>query len=457
MEKWTIIILGITGDLSKRKVLPALYSLLRSGLDLGVIIGTGREDTTPQALFEQTLPFIDNPTSDYNQEFLTRLIYQQLDFNHPADYNVLHTLITHQEQSRNLPGCRIAYLATWAQFYCTITGNLVAASIINPHNDKQRVVYEKPFGEDLASAQEINACIRTHLSEKQVYRIDHYLAKELVNNLLLLRYANTLFKAIWSTEHIEQVRILFDEKGGIEDRGAFYDQYGALKDIVQNHLFQLLALVAMEEPRTLNAEDIRDEKAKVLNAVSIVDGVLGQYEGYKNERGVARDSTTETYASLKVMINTPRWEGVPFYLETGKKLYRKATIIEIILNPVAQCLWSPDDIIGNHCAPNVITIHITPEEGFSLHVNAKKPRSLHKIVPVDFSFSYHAYFGPLSSEAYELLLTEIMRGDQSMVVRFDEVEQQWRLIKDIEMMNLPLKIYRQGSTGPHSTSTYTGE
>jgi len=453
MKKWTIIILGITGDLSKRKLLPALYALLRAGLQDCVIIGTGREDVTADDILNAARPFVADPTDELDRRFRDMLVYQPLLFSSRDDFEKLATLITEVEHERNLPHHRIAYLATATQFFCDITSALVDTGIIKARDLNQRVVYEKPFGSDLASAQEINACIKAHLSEKQVYRIDHYLAKEFTNNLLLLRYSNTLFKAIWDNKSIESVRIIFHETLTVEGRGAFYDQYGALKDVVQNHMLQLLALVAMEAPTSLDADAIRDKKSDILKHVRIIDGVRGQYEGYTDEPDVRADSQTETFAVLNVEVDHPMWEGVPFFLETGKALAQKTTEIELTLKPMEQCLWSPT----SRCESNVLRIHITPEEGFSLRINSKKPGTIRDIMAVDFDFSYKAIYGPTSPEAYEILFAEIMRGEQSMVVRFDEVEYQWRIMATADALNMPLFVYKKGSKGPQQRLTVYGK
>lgn len=444
-SKWTIILLGITGDLSKRKIIPALYSLVKRHESIGLIIGTGRESNTVDEVLERAKPFIEGYENDTWKKFVQLVHYQKLEFDNGPDFVVLEKLIKQEQEAADLQNSpRLVYLATAADFFCMITDYLVQAGVVVAHDSNYRVVYEKPFGWDLSSAMHINACIKQALAETQVYRIDHYLAKEFVSNILLMRYSNTLFKSIWSNACIEAIKILFYETVGIEGRGFFYDAYGALKDVVQNHVLQILALVTMDSPASLDAESIRDKKAEILRTVHIVNGVLGQYEGYQEEQGVKPDSRTETYAALKLFIDHPRWYGVPFYIEAGKEMERKSTEIQITLKPIDHCPWSSDGV----CGSNTLTIRITPQEGFSLQVNTKKPGTLNETTAVQLDFRYASVFGPISVQAYEVLLQEIMTGQQSSVVRFDEIEYQWDIIEKVLAMHLPLFTYKRGSQGP---------
>lgn len=445
MDKWTIVILGITGDLSKRKIIPALYALIQQGEPIGLVMGTGREEMTIDALLERARPFIAGYTDEVGSRLKELLTYTPLDFNTAQDFDLLEEKLGYEQQKRGIAAApRLFYLATAADYFCTITENLVRVKALIPHDKAYRIVYEKPFGWSLQSAMDINACIQRELSEKQVYRIDHYLAKELVSNVLLMRYANTLFKGIWNNTFIDAVKIFFYETVDIEGRGGFYDHYGLLKDVVQNHVLQILALIAMDMPTSLDADAIRDKKAEILKTIHSVGGVLGQYEGYRSEPYVNPNSTTETYAALKLFVDHPHWYGVPFYIESGKALERKTTEVRIILKPVAYCPWSAQGV----CQPNVLTIRITPEEGFSLQVNTKKPGTLNELATVTLKCAYASVFGPTSPEAYEVLLKEIMRDQQSIAVRFDEIEYQWSVIERIKNMHLPLFTYPKGSRGP---------
>jgi glucose-6-phosphate 1-dehydrogenase len=443
MNNFTIIILGVTGDLAKRKLLPALCALIDRQEFSGVIIGTGREDTTADAILQKAQSFIKHGDI---KKLASVFSYQRLDFATSGDFKVLADHVQQSEQNRGIKnGKRLVYLATAAHFFCEITENIVKMGIVVSRNDNHFVVYEKPFGWDTTSAKMINECIKNVLSESQVYRIDHYLAKEFVSNIVLLRYSNTLFKTIWENHTIESVKILFAETIGLEGRGALYDRYGVIRDVVQNHVLQILALVAMDAPPSLDPNALRDKKAEVFRAVRVVDGILGQFEGYQSEPGVDPQSRTETYAAIKLFIDVPAWKGVPFYLEAGKELNRKTTEIQITLKPVSYCLWSEK---GGTCESNIITIHITPEEGFSLRVNTKKPGTLNDIMTVALNFVDRSIFSPTSSEAYEIIFKEIMAGNKALSVRFDEIEYQWDIADTIIAKNLPLYTYKKKSAGP---------
>ncbi len=443
MNNWIIIILGVTGDLSKRKLLPALTKLIKEFPHAQFqVIGTGREPTTKEAVFDVVRKHHKHVDLAALQKLEDHFMYLQLDFDNAEQYQTLASYV-HHYAAQGLDH-RLVYCATASDFFCTITHNVVAANIIEAHNTNHRIVYEKPFGWDLASARHINSCIQKSLDEKQVYRIDHYLAKEFVNNILLLRSTNALFKNSWNKESIESVKIIFNETLGAEGRGAFLDRYGAVRDVFQNHMLQLLALVTIEPPASLNADSLRDRKAEILRSVKVVDGVLGQYVGYQDEPGVKKDSKTETYAALQLEVDTPQWRGIPFYCETGKCLAKKTTEIRVTLKPLGSCIWSPDSV----CSSNVITIHVTPEEGFSLTLNSKKPGSQNELTRVKFDAPYAHVFGPSSVEAYETLLQEIMNGQQSIVVRFDEIEYQWSITDQIYERKFPLVHYQQGSSGP---------
>ncbi len=452
--QWTLLLFGMTGDLSRHKIIPALYGLIRKNAPIGLIIGTGREEVSVAEILEPARAFIDNFDENTWRQFVELIRYQPLSADKSADYDALAKLCNDEQQKRGLTNSpRLVYLAVPADFFCTITENLVKANVILPHHPEHRIAYEKPFGWSLASAMSINQCVKKFLAETQVFRIDHYLAKDFVSNLLLTRYSNTLFKAVWNNTYLEAVKIFFDETGGVEGRGGFYDHYGALRDVMQNHVLQILAMVTMDSPTSLDSEAIRDKKAEILHAVRIVNGVLGQYEGYLDEPGVKPASQTETYAALKLFIDHPRWYGVPFYLETGKKMARKTTEVQLILKPVDHCPWSDDGI----CTANMLTIRINPQEGISLQVNTKKPGSTHHTTTVNLNFTYAATFGPISSQAYEVILQEIITGQQYSAVRFDEIEYQWDIIEKAYALNLPVCTYPVGSLGPQQGQALMNE
>jgi glucose-6-phosphate 1-dehydrogenase len=281
-----------------------------------------------------------------------------------------------------------------------------------------------------------------------VYRIDHYLTKEVVSNIAMIRFTNCVLEPLWSNRYIDHVQIILSESVGIENRGGYYDAYGALRDVVQNHMLELLALICMESPEKLTGDYIRMERVKVLKKLQFLDGILGQYEGYEQEPQVKSNSTTDTYAVLKLAVNTPRWSGVPFYLKTGKYLHKKETIIHIKFKQV-NCLL----LQGCPTDSNWLTIQIDPEATFVLTLNVKKPNSM-EIVPVGMEFCHSCIFGLQTPQAYEVLFEEIIRGEQSVSVRFDEIEYAWKLIDAVEDKKLPLFKYAKGSTGPQEEKQF---
>lgn len=451
MKNATIIVFGMTGDLSRRKIIPALYELVRHGLFDGHIIGTGLEDRFD--LLHKSRPFIKNQDPAIDKKIEALFDYQKLNFESRHDFDELAKKINAYESGR--PGGRIAYLATASEYFCAVTERLVSSGIIEPRNDRHRIAYEKPFGCDLTSAHAVNTCIHRSLAESQVYRIDHYLAKSFVNNILIMRSTNMLFKSAWNKQAIRAVKILLHEKIGVEGRGVFYDTYGAVKDVLQNHLLQLLALVAMDIPGVPGWQEMRDKKAVLLKAVRVETGVFGQYDGYRQEKNVRPDSTTETYAAVKCFIDLPAWKGVPFYLETGKELTTKTTEIRVIFNSIMPCVWGSNG--SQQCEGNVLTIRIDPREGFSLTVNMKKPGTMQDITAVTFDFSDQLTSGPESIEAYERVLREILSGHHSTAVRFDEIEYQWDITEKIYALGLPVLPYAKGSNGPQAGIELMGE
>ena len=451
MKNAIITVFGVTGDLSRRKIIPALYELVRRDLFDGRIIGTGLEERF--LLVQHAQQFIKNQDPAIDRKIESLFTYKKLDFENDADFADLACIIKAQEAGAS--AVRIAYLATASEYFCAVTRRLFSSGIIQAHNDSHRIAYEKPFGCDLASAQNINRCIHDFLSESQVYRIDHYLAKEFVNNILIIRSTNILFKTAWNKNAIRAVKILLNEKIGIEGRGAFYDKYGAVKDVVQNHLLQLLALVAMDIPDSLDWKEMSDKKAALLKAVRIQTGVLGQYDGYLQEKNVREQSNTETYAAVKCFIDRPAWEGVPFYLETGKELSQKTTCVRVMFDSVAPCVWGPGRSCV--CAANALTIHISPKEGFSLKLNMKKPGTMQEIADAAFDLTDPLLIGPESIEAYERVLREILDGRHSTTVRFDEIEYQWALTEKIYTLDLPVLSYAPGSHGPQAGIDLMGE
>ncbi len=448
MKNVTIILFGATGDLSKRKIIPALYRFLaHKKLENFLIIGAAFDDVTAEQMINAAQPFVENGDEKIWDVLRSNSFYKKINFNESRDYESLSAFVQECERTRAVHNNRLFYLATSAQFFCPITHNCAEVGLLQKREVQDplwhRIVYEKPFGHDLKSARIINECIKNTINETQVYRIDHYLTKEVVSNIAMIRFTNCVLEPLWSNRYIDQVQIILSESGGIEDRGAYYDAYGALRDVVQNHMLEMLALVCMESPEKLTGDYIRAERAKVLEKVRFIDGILGQYNGYISENHVNADSRTDTYASLKLAVDTLRWSGVPFYLKTGKKLDKKETVIHIKFKQV-DCLL----MRGCPTDSNWLTLQIAPEAIFSLTLNAKVVGSADQVAPVKMEFCHSCLYGLQTPEAYEVLLEEIMRGEQSISVRFDEIEYAWKLIDSIESRQLPVYSYAQGSTGP---------
>ncbi|HLC07058.1 MAG TPA: glucose-6-phosphate dehydrogenase [Candidatus Babeliales bacterium] len=470
MKNITIILFGATGDLSKRKIIPALYRFVaHKKLENFIIVGAAFDDVTADQMINAARPFVQSGDEDVWNTLRMNSYYKKINFTEKDDYEELNAFVqkcesSHraleespstssgraQEIDRKIELCkynRLFYLATGSQFFCPITYHIARIGLLQRKEVRDaawhRIVYEKPFGHDVKSAHEINECIKNTINESQVYRIDHYLTKEVVSNIAMIRFTNCVLEPLWSNRYIDQVQIILSESGGIEGRGMYYDTAGALRDVVQNHMLEMLALVCMESPEKLTGDYIRAERVKVLEKVRFVDGILGQYNGYASEKHVNPDSCTDTYASLKLAVDTPRWLGVPFYLKTGKCLNKKETIIHIKFKQV-DCLL----MRGCPMDSNWLTIQIAPEAIFLLTLNAKVPGQAEQVMPVGMEFCHSCLYGLQTPEAYEVLLEEIMRGEQSISVRFDEIEYAWKVIDVIEAQKLPVYQYAQGSTGP---------
>jgi glucose-6-phosphate 1-dehydrogenase len=451
MSDVTIILFGATGDLSHRKLLPAFYSMLKhTHIRKFLFIGTAREVIDTRELFHQV--FKDEQDS-FVKELQERFYYMPLDSADAEGFKKLSLLIAAKEQEHGMAGNRIVYLAVPAELYCILTKEVVQAGIIERQSALQgiyhRIVYEKPFGWDLASAYAINTCIKELLAEIQIYRVDHYLTKALVTSIGLSRLSNKIFEPLWNNKHIDNVQIILSETDSIEGRGEFYDRYGALKDVVQNHMFQLLSLIAMEPPATLDPTHVSEAKKEVLKELIIKDGILGQYKGYREESGVNSDSTTETFAVLSCTIPTARWKGVPFYLKTGKCLRQKSTDIFITFKGVSRDII---DLPGTF-APNALTIRVSPNAGFSLQLNTQK--GLNKtVVPITMNFCYRCVFGYEEPHSYERLFYNVIHGDKSISVSSEEIEYAWRGIEQIKKLQLPLYEYNCGTTGPEAAALF---
>lgn len=454
MNDCTFLLFGASGDLARRKLIPALYRLYKhKRMHKLLIMGVAIDDLTVEQLLANAREYsVDVDAQEY-AAFAQCVQYQKLDFLQHADFVQLAQNLSTYEQSFGMSGNRIFYLATAADFFCQITQQLAAVGLAKKWNKHDtvhhRIVYEKPFGHDVASAHAINACIAQLYQEQQIYRIDHYLSKELVGNIALMRFTNCVFEPLWNNRYIDSVQIILSEHVCVGSRGGYYDKYGALADVVQNHMLEMVALLGMESPEKLTGEHIRTQRALVLQKIVIADALLGQYQGYKNEPGVSPDSTTETFALVKLMIQNHRWAGVPFYLKTGKCLNKKETVIFITFKQV-------DCLLAKNCPTdaNYLSIRITPDALFSLTLNAKKPGQANEIVPVSMDFAHSKLFGPVTPESYEVIIEDVMRNEQSVSVRFDEIEFAWRAIEQVRQLHAPLYYYTKGGTGPAEIAAF---
>ncbi|HLH60270.1 MAG TPA: glucose-6-phosphate dehydrogenase [Ktedonobacteraceae bacterium] len=476
-EPCVMVIFGATGDLTHRKLLPALYNLaLETPLPAGFsVVGFARRPYTDEQFREQALESINQysrqkPVNPQIWEsFASGIHYLQSDFHSPAGYEKLNTLLNALDHERGTGGNRIFYLSTPPSQYPEIIQNLGAAGLNKSRKGWTRIIIEKPFGHDLVSARELNRQVAKVFREEQVYRIDHYLGKETVQNILVFRLANGIFEPVWNRRYVDHVQITVAENIGLEGRGAYYEESGAIRDMVQNHVLQLLTLVAMEPPIAFDANAVRDEKVKVLHALQPLTGqdvlthtIRAQYgsgwvggrqvPGYTEEPGVSPTSTTETYVALKVFIDSWRWAGVPFYLRTGKHLPKRVSEIAIQFKQAPLMLFKRSEAHGQ-VEPNVLTLRIQPDEGISLKFGAKVPGTEMQIRSVNMDFFYGSSFFREQPEAYERLLLDCMLGDSTLFTRRDEVEAAWAFIQGIldEWKNEPretIATYESGSWGP---------
>jgi glucose-6-phosphate 1-dehydrogenase len=471
-EPCALVIFGANGDLSRRKLVPALYNLMVDGAlpNPIAIIGIDRRTVTPDefraSLRESTAQFSRRQPIDSTtwSAFAGAVDFTSGRFEDAKSYNSLKTLLERADRDRGTGGNQIFYLATPPQFFPVIIENLHRNGLLHKESASAnqpfcRVIIEKPFGRDLASAQTLNQLLAAYLNESQTFRIDHYLGKETVQNILVLRFGNSIFEPLWNRKYIDHVQIDAAESIGVDDRGRFYDSTGVMRDVAQNHLLQVLALSAMEAPTSLDGEDVRDEKMQVFRALRPIVGadirtdvVRAQYRGYRNEEGVSPDSRTPTYVAMKVMIDNWRWQGVPFYLRTGKHLARKRTCVSVHFQSVPLCLF-PQPEACQILQPNVLTLRIQPHEGVSLRFVAKVPGEHLAVGNVRMNMSYADAFHKPISEAYERLLLDCMRGDATLFMRRDGVEQSWRFVTPIleewdADARSPVPQYEPGSMGP---------
>jgi glucose-6-phosphate 1-dehydrogenase len=472
----TLVVFGAAGDLTRRLLVPALYNLACDKLlpDRFAVIGIARKDEDNDGfrrdLVASTQEFASAAVESATWRWLSdRLYYLRGDFAAPDTYDRLARLLAEIDSAHETGGNVLFYLATPPSFFAAIVNRLGAAGLVREAEGRwRRVIIEKPFGTNLASAQALDRDLLAVLTESQIYRIDHYLGKETVQNIMVFRFANGLFEPLWNRDHIDHVQITVAETVGVERRGKFYDATGALRDMVPNHLFQLLSLSAMEPPTCFDAEAVRSEKAKVLDAIHRLgpaearhNAVRGQYgAGTVNGRPVAAyrrapdvdpHSSTETYAALKLMIDNWRWAGVPFYLRTGKALTRRRTEVVIQFKQAPLALFRDTPV--ERLTPNDLVLHIQPDEGVSLRFSAKIPGPKVRTGGVEMKFSYQDYFRAAPNTGYETLIYVCMMGDATLFKRADDIEAGWRVVQPVldawaEDPDVALPIYPAGSAGP---------
>jgi glucose-6-phosphate 1-dehydrogenase len=470
----TLVIFGATGDLARRKLLPALYNLAHEGAlpEHFHLVGVSRRDKPHEdyrAECEEAIRLFSRRTPD--EDVLSRLLehikYVPGVFDDESVYATLGRTLDGFEQRAGVPLNRIFYLSTAPGFFPVIVEALGSEGLARHEGAEVRVVIEKPFGTSLNEARELNERVLSVFDESQVFRIDHYLGKETVQNMMAFRFANGMFEPLWNRNYIDNIQITAAEDIGIGSRAGYYDKAGALRDLIQNHMLQLLCHVAMEPPVNFTAEEVRNEKVKVLHAIHApmaeqIDqmAVRAQYgpgqsgaedvPGYVEEQGVREHSNTETYAAMCLEVDNWRWAGVPFYLRAGKRLARKLTEIAVTLKPVPHLAFSQSGSLG--VRPNQLILTVQPNEGVSLQLGAKIPGTRMSIRPVNMEFLYGTSFLSQSPEAYERLILDAMRGDPTLFTRDDEVEAQWRICDPIvrcwSQRPGPLASYMAGSQGP---------
>ncbi|HEY0405838.1 MAG TPA: glucose-6-phosphate dehydrogenase [Pyrinomonadaceae bacterium] len=449
-----VVIFGASGDLAKRKLLPALYRLMQQRLLPAefAIVGLARTEMTSEEFRARMREAVEEFSAEKSVDeevwnsFAQGMHYITGDINNADDYRKLAALLAEVDTERGTQGNRLFYLSVAPRFYGESVRQLGEAGLAKPQEGAwTRVIIEKPFGSDLQSARALNQEIHQHLDESQIYRIDHYLGKETVQNLLVFRFANGIFEPLWNRQYIDHIQLTNAEAVGVEGRGGYYETAGVVRDMIQNHVFQVLSLVAMEPPTSLDSEAVRDEKFKAMMAARAFtpervrdECVRGQYgpgsiagqavPGYRQEEGVAPDSTTETFATLLMYFDNWRWAGVPFFIRSGKRLPKRVTEIAIQFKSAPLQLFGE---AGENVAPNQLIIRIQPDEGITLRFAAKIPGQATNIREVNMDFRYGASFGVQLAEAYERLLLDCILGDSTLYARKDMTERGWELVMPI--------------------------
>ncbi len=457
LDPCAVVIFGATGDLTHRKLMPALFTLARLGLvpqELAVV-GVARRPKTDGIFRGEMAEAVraasaSAPDRAQWERFARGIFYVQTEFDDQEGYARLRATLERLDKERGIRGNRIYYLATAPEFYAGIVQSLGKHGLVerpplagDGRGPWMRVIVEKPFGRDLASAQALNRTLLRVFRESQIYRIDHYLGKETVQNILVFRFANGIFEPLWNQHYIDHVQITVAESGGVDDRAGYYETAGVVRDIVQNHMMQLLTLVATECPVAYDADAVRDEKVKVLRAIRRIhpddvpqSAVFGQYDpgtiggervpGYRQENRVATDSRTPTFVAMRLQIDNWRWAGVPFYVRSGKRLPKRVTEIAV------QFKRAPLPLFGDWSQePNLLLLNIQPDEGISLRFIAKEPGMATTLRPVDMGFQYGAAFGREELSAYERLLHDCMLGDPTLFTRRDEAEEAWDMLEPV--------------------------
>ena len=474
-DSCTMIIFGATGDLTKRKLFPALYNLAKQKFltDSFAVVGIGRQEMSGDEFRAKVrADLIEFVGSDIDPQMLEwfekRTHYTGGDFLDPHTFDNLQTLLKSLEGQFNIPDNYFFYLATPPSMFAPVTEQVCRIGLVDEKDGWRRFIFEKPFGHDLESARSLNTELGKLLKETQIYRIDHYLGKETVQNILVFRFGNSIFEPIWNRNYIDHVQITVAEKLGVEQRGGYYDTAGALRDMIPNHILQLVTLTAMEPPVSFEADAVHDEQAKILHAIQpfspedvLQNAVRGQYgEGvivdkkmpaYRGEEAVPPASNTETFAALKLSIDNWRWANVPFYIRTGKRLAAKQTEIIIQFKKAPFMLFRDTSV--EKLTKNYLVIHIQPDEGITLHFGAKIPGPIVDMGAVDMDFNYIDHFGETISTGYERLLFDCMTGDATLFQRADMVEASWQIVSPIidVWKAIPARAfpnYESGSWGP---------
>jgi len=487
-EAFGLVIFGASGDLTHRKLIPSMFSLFRRNLlpERFFILGCARTPMKDEEFRQKARESVKIRYSDATDESLDDFVrgcaYHAGDYTDPSTYAKLSERLDSLDKEHSIGGNRIFYLATPPSLYCTIAGHLSASglakesaeSISHAHaGPHAHLVVEKPYGRDLKSAMELDKEIRRYLTEHQIYRIDHYLGKETIQNILMFRFANAVFEPIWNRRYVDHVQITVAESLGVEHRAGYFEQAGLLRDMFQSHILQMLALVAMEPPISFDADRVRDERIKLMRSIRpfpLDDKeqciVRGQYisgsidgvdvPGYRQEPGVANDSQVETSIAAKVFVDNWRWQGVPFYIRAGKRMKRKVSEIAIVFKKVPYSMFAP--LTSDEIVPNCLVMNVQPEEGIALTIQAKEPGAKLCMDSLTMDFRYKDIFGVELPDAYERPLLDCMLGDQTLFWRSDGIEVSWSLVTPVlekwEKEGCPLTFYEAGSLGPREADEF---